>query len=345
MQEQRTAAADDDMARSVVLKKPVQLGDDLSGHSSRDDQSSRSQPGAQPRTQLRSQEGSQRTQPTRSRESEVSQNRIRQRIQAPSSTIGATFLKRKRESEDEEELPRPAVSSVVRVRQRKSSVPAAMQANKLLLLKAVKDTVGDSDGSMASRPPRRKGRSPSESQGPSETRGDFRVTKKVSRDEEMESEHEDVVKTIEDDDKGFKRAAEDDSDYTPTPIKRRLGERNVEEVHRFPAQLLQPEDLRHHLSKASGTLRNGTSGDTSGTYGDTLVTSGASDTSGAESEKCGTLEGTRDGPQNASDSSKPLRKSPCRWCRARRRILERRRRRRRGRPRRWLPLELIKSSL
>jgi hypothetical protein len=114
----------------------------------------------------------------------------------PSSTIGAVVKNPPQEEDDEVYDPaRPTVgnvASVVRITERKSSVPIEMQANKMLLLRAVKEA---NQSTLHNR-----------------------------------------------------KRSNEDIEYTPTPIKRRLGERqqtadNVEESND-----LDPEDLRNYLN-------------------------------------------------------------------------------------------------
>lgn len=101
------------------------------------------------------------------------------------------------EEEDIYDPNRPVLASVVRVTQRKSSVPIEMYANKKLLLKAVKDATDSTQ------------------------------------------------------DKRKRRL--DDTDYTPTPIKKRLGERQNQKGER--SEPLDPKDLRNYLKVSKKGIR------------------------------------------------------------------------------------------
>ena len=114
----------------------------------------------------------------------------------PISTIGAVVVHKPKELEEEESYDpsRPvvgSVASVVRMTQRKSSVPIEMQANKSLLLKAIKDANQSTH------------------------------TKRKRSSVEI--------------------------DYTPTPIKKRLGERQEVISEEIPEEELHPKDLRNYL--------------------------------------------------------------------------------------------------
>ena len=116
----------------------------------------------------------------------------------PSSTIGAVVVNKPKELEEEEDdydLSRPkvgSVASVVRVTQRKSSVPIELQANKNLLLKAMKDA------NQSIKPNRKR------------------------MPEEVE--------------------------YTPTPIKKRLGDKQEVLSNDSIEPDLDPKDLRNYLN-------------------------------------------------------------------------------------------------
>jgi len=112
----------------------------------------------------------------------------------PSSTIGAVLRNAPQKEDDEVYDPtRPTVgnvASVVRVTERKSSVPLELQANKMLLLRAVKDA-------------------------------------------HQSTNHN-------------RKRTNEEAEYTPTPIKKRLGDKQV-----VPAEHdLHPEDLRNYLNAA-----------------------------------------------------------------------------------------------
>lgn len=107
-------------------------------------------------------------------------------VKAPISTIGAVLKNSVPEDDDEDvyDPSKPVVASVIKVKERKSSVPTELQANKILVMKAVKD-----------------------------------AQKSLNTN---------------------KRKLDDEIEYKPTPIKKRLGEKRVD--------LLEKDDLRNYLN-------------------------------------------------------------------------------------------------
>lgn len=114
------------------------------------------------------------------------QTKKRASVKAPISTIGAVLKNSVPEDDDEDvyDPSKPVVASVIKVKERKSSVPTELQANKVLVMKAVKD-----------------------------------AQKSLNTN---------------------KRKLDDEIEYKPTPIKKRLGEKRID--------LLEKDDLRNYLN-------------------------------------------------------------------------------------------------